>query len=47
MEITCLAVEIKLSMFATASAGAIFVWDYETFKMVGACSNNFEDLHKI
>ena len=45
IEITCLTVELRQSLFATASAGAIFIWCYETFKILGACSNDFEEVH--
>jgi WD40 repeat protein len=38
-EINCVAVEIRLGLFATASSGTIFIWDYESFKLMGACSN--------
>mmetsp|Transcript_699 Transcript_699/g.760 ORF Transcript_699/g.760 Transcript_699/m.760 type:complete len:108 (-) Transcript_699:1762-2085(-) len=47
MEISCLTVDIKLNLFATSSCGAIFIWDYESFRMTGACSNDFEDIHSL
>mmetsp|Transcript_6882 Transcript_6882/g.5116 ORF Transcript_6882/g.5116 Transcript_6882/m.5116 type:complete len:138 (-) Transcript_6882:1691-2104(-) len=47
MEITCLSVCLKLNLFATSSGGAIFLWDYESFRMTGACSNDFQDVHAL
>lgn len=42
-----MAVELRLNLIATSSGGVIFLWDYETFKMYGACSNDLEDVHKL
>ena len=34
-------------MFATSSAGVIFVWDYESFKLISAGTNDNEEVHKM
>ena len=34
-------------MFATSSAGVIFVWDYESFKLIAAGTNDYEEVHKM
>lgn len=47
MEINCLTVDIRLGLFATASSGAIFTWDYESFKLLGAASNRFKEIEAL
>ncbi|CDW80516.1 rna recognition motif [Stylonychia lemnae] len=45
-EITQIYVDYA-NKFVLTAAWDSSIWDYETFKMIGACSNDFEDIHKI
>eukprot|EP00347_Sterkiella_histriomuscorum_P004350 403360783 len=43
-EISAIQVSIRLSMIATASSGAICIWDYETLRLIGAMTNKFTEI---
>ena len=43
-EISAIQISTRLSMIATASHGIIFLWDYETLKLIGSMTNNFNEI---
>ena len=43
-EISAIQLSTRCSMIATASHGVIFLWDYETLKLVGGMTNNFTEV---